>query len=181
MFPQLLPPGPTSLPPGRETGRLPGRSGNGTAAGPVGKREIAAQRRRKISQGALKGGFPSGNGVSGGPPEASENRPPETTSSGVPFAASLLANSRNSSTDALRIPIRFNRAIGRHLNSLEPPRISDPTSVQSRGARVWCGAGRLAPLKPNVAVRRTSFVTLDRELFIHIYGRVEGKGGNSPE
>ena len=58
--------------------------------------------------------------------------PPGTTSSGVPFAEPLLANSRNSSTDALRFPIRFNRAIGRPLNSLEPPRIPDPSPERSQ-------------------------------------------------
>ena len=57
--------------------------------------------------------------------------PPETTSSGVPFAESLLANSRNSSTDALRFPIRFNRAIGRPLNSLGSPRIPDPSPARA--------------------------------------------------
>ena len=66
-----------------------------------------------------------------GPPEALENRPPESTSSGVPFAEPLLANSRNSSTDALRFPIRFNRAIGRPLNSLGPPRIPDPSPARA--------------------------------------------------
>ena len=55
-----------------------------------------------------------------------------TTSSGVPFAEPLLANSRKSSTDALRFPIRFNRAIGRPLNSLEPPRIPDPSPERSQ-------------------------------------------------
>ena len=67
-----------------------------------------------------------------GPSKALKNRPPETTSSGVPFAEPLLANSRNSSTDALRFPIRFNRAIGRPLNSLEPPRIPDPSPERSQ-------------------------------------------------
>ena len=56
-----------------------------------------------------------------------------TTSSGVPFAEPLLANSRNSSTDALRFPIRFNRAIGRPLNSLGSPRIPDPSPARASG------------------------------------------------
>ena len=68
-----------------------------------------------------------------GPPEALENRSPESTSSGVPFAEPLLANSRNSSTDALRFPIRFNRAIGRPLNSLGSPRIPDPSPARASG------------------------------------------------
>ena len=68
-----------------------------------------------------------------GPPEALENRPPESTSSGVPFAEPLLANSRNSSTDALRFPIRFDRAIGRPLNSLGSPRIPDPSPARASG------------------------------------------------
>ena len=56
-----------------------------------------------------------------------------TTSSGVPFAEPLLANSRKSSTDALRFPIRFNRAIGRPLNSLGSPRIPDPSPARASG------------------------------------------------
>ena len=76
------------------------------------------------------------------PPRRSKIVPPETTSSGVPFAEPLLANSRKSSTDALRFPIRFNRAIGRPLNSLEPPRIPDPSPERSQ----WPTAPPPAPL-----------------------------------
>ena len=85
-----------------------------------------------------------------GPPEALENRPPESTSSGVPFAEPLLANSRNSSTDALRFPIRFNRAIGRPLNSLEPPRIPDPSPERSQ----WPTAPPPPPSTSGICHRR---------------------------